>query len=708
MLWFFTPYSYDKKLFEAYDAYMQLIASPDDWVCIMDGDMAFLMSDFGGQIQEYIDKYPRAGMFISYASRSPYGYQIAPGVDASSDSIKYIYENTLRLREQNGLNVIEQKKHACAPILVIKKATWNKYRQQISDQASCSNIQAVDTAISVILTRNNEKILLMEGLQVYHYYRQYSFSEKHILSDKLTVIIRTHDRPQMFKRAIDSVRCQTHKNIEIIVGVDTPGSLEYVTPYKPTKIVECQGRKRSGHDDFPANEYISQLVEQVNDGFILILDDDNYIADPEGVEKLFREIDKEICIYIIRYRYPDGRQFPNDQQFAAKKIQNGGCDWASHVFHARFKNVSKSKPLYNADYFWINSLVTHAKITKWIDLDLVHTETPGLDGKTESQIADMNDPKRTHDVVYVLGTGSKWDNNELRFSMRSFVKYFDNLRRFIIVGERPGWLQNVTHIPYPDKPDINKDARMALKIKAACYDARVSNNFIFCTDDTVLLAPVTAKDLTGWHDGPILYDAVKDKNEHRGTSDSNPAHSGWYENVYRTGRELKARNLPELNYDRAHSPQPINKKEFIEVIETFDIRKNNYTISNIYNNSTKLFKGRKAKNAKVYRPMKTAEIDMLTAGKECLNYNDSSMDGEIKEWLLSQFSDCSVYETFITSDNRREAAERWFANGCNYAEGVELFRHFAARNKALMRFFEVKTGDRAEKKLKSTLQLWLR
>jgi len=708
MIWFFTPYSFDKKLFEAYDAYMQLITDPNDWGCLMDGDMAFLLADFGHEIQEYIDKYPDTGMFISYASRSPYGHQIAPGVNADSDSIKTIFENTLRLRETDHLKVVEQKKLNCAPILIIKKATWDKYRNEIAQRANSANIQAVDSAISNTLTKNGEKTLLMAGMQVYHYYRQYNFSEKHILSDKLTVVIRTHDRPEMFKRAIESVRKQTHKNIDIVVGVDTPASLEYAKAYNPTRIVQCTHRARSGHTDFPANEYISKLIADINDGYILVLDDDNYISDPEGVEKLFKQIDKEICIYIIRYRYPDGRLFPNDRQFRSKIIENGGVDWASCIFHARFKAVSQSKPLYNADFYFINSLVSYCKVTKFIDLALVHTETPGNDGKTELEMIPANDPTRTHDVVYVLGTGSSWGNNEIRFSIRSFVKYFENLRNIVIVGECPVWLKGVVHIPCPDKTGINKDARMALKILAACKDYRVSENFIFCTDDTLLLQPTKDADFCGWHDGPILYDSVKDKNEHRGTTDSSPAHSEWYANVYRTGEELKRRNLPDNNYDRAHAPQPINKKEFTEILSTWKIFETNYTISNIYNNSSKIFKGCKAQNAKVYKPTPEDEIIFLTSGKWCLNYNDSAMDEQLKQWLYKIFPEASKYEIFVTEISRRATVEKWYQNGCNYAEGVAIFKNFAPKNRLLIKYFDSRQNEKSEIKLKHTLQLWLR
>ncbi|MFZ4705445.1 MAG: glycosyltransferase [Bacteroidales bacterium] len=708
MIWFFTPYSFNKKLFQAYDDYMNLVQDPTHWCCICDGDAAFLLADFGNQVQDYIDKYPDTGMFVCYASRSPYGHQMAPGIDPESDSIKYIFDNTLRMYEQDHLRVIEMHQRVAAPILVIKKAKWNKYRDQIAAHAVSANIQAVDTAISDILKKNGEKILLMAGIQVYHYFRQYSRSEKHILSDKLTVVIRTHSRPKMFERCLTSVLNQTHKHIDIVVGVDNEESYNYAIE-APVKVIRVTPRERTSQKDFPANEYISALIADITDGYILILDDDAYLDDPMGVEKLFREIDKEWCLYILRYHYPDGRLFPNDMQFKNRIIQEGGIDWGSFVFHARFARIVKSLPLYNADYYFIRDLNSHVKTTKWINLPLVHTDTPGMNGLTESEMNSPEMLKRTHDVVYILGNGSSWANNEIRVSVRSFVKYFENLRNIVIVGECPVFMDGVIHIPYADHMGVNKDCRMMMKIRAACMDNRVSDNFILCTDDTLLLTPLKSDDFKGWHDGAITYES--DEHIMQRGDQSNALPSEWFKWVRNTGWELRTRNLPDNNYDRAHCPQPVNKYEFRDILSKWDMSVKKYTISNIYNNSSKLFTGENiaGKTLKVYHPATLEQLSEMTADKLCMNYNDNALDNNLKTWLHVRFPEATKYERFITDPDRRKTVEEWFKNGCNYDDGVKIFNYFAPKNRQLKIFLErKKESERAENKLKNTLSLWLR
>ena len=56
------------------------------------------------------------------------------------------------------------------------------------------------------------------------------------------------------------------------------------------------------------------------------------------------------------------------------------------------------------------------------------------------------------DIVYILGTGSKHDNIELRMSLRSICKYGQNIGRVIVAGDPVDWLSDdVVKIKIPVK-----------------------------------------------------------------------------------------------------------------------------------------------------------------------------------------------------------------------------------------------------------------
>lgn len=171
MLFFFTPYSFEKKLFSAIDTYMQLLPNNQDWAVLMDGDTAFLRSDFGHQIQRYIDKFPDTGLFTCYASRCHYSIQTRRGTNINSDSIIYHRQQAeIVFRSLDG-HVKEIDRRIAGHLMVIKKETWLLIREEVKRNTIHKEILGVDTKISCSILRRGLKIRLMRGLYIFHYLR---------------------------------------------------------------------------------------------------------------------------------------------------------------------------------------------------------------------------------------------------------------------------------------------------------------------------------------------------------------------------------------------------------------------------------------------------------------------------------------------------------------------------------------------------------
>jgi len=172
MLYFFTPYSFDKKLFEAWDDYMNLIKEPSDWVCMMDGDVLFLISDFGHQMQTYIDKYPDAGLFTCYASRTSRPQLKWKGADMTNPSLIYHRTKAEQLYAAYHGQVEELGDlNALGYLMLIRKSTWLLIREQVKEWTADKDILGVDTRISKAIRKANFKSYLMRGMYVLHYYR---------------------------------------------------------------------------------------------------------------------------------------------------------------------------------------------------------------------------------------------------------------------------------------------------------------------------------------------------------------------------------------------------------------------------------------------------------------------------------------------------------------------------------------------------------
>ena len=55
------------------------------------------------------------------------------------------------------------------------------------------------------------------------------------------------------------------------------------------------------------------------------------------------------------------------------------------------------------------------------------------------------------DIVYIIGKGSKWNNQELKYSLRSIAKYGINIGKVFIVGYKPNFVSDeVIYIPCDD------------------------------------------------------------------------------------------------------------------------------------------------------------------------------------------------------------------------------------------------------------------
>lgn len=171
MLYFSTPYTFNQKLLDAYDHEFMRLPKPDDWLAVMDGDVAFLRSDFGLQIQEYIKKYPETGMFTCYASRSHYAYMIPKDGNDKSTDILFHKKVADEHADKLHLQVKPITQNVTGHLMVISKKTWIKIRASVFDRAKNERIEAIDTAITKGIFKIKMPINLMRGIYVFHYCR---------------------------------------------------------------------------------------------------------------------------------------------------------------------------------------------------------------------------------------------------------------------------------------------------------------------------------------------------------------------------------------------------------------------------------------------------------------------------------------------------------------------------------------------------------
>ncbi len=384
MIYFFTPYSFEKKLFRAYDDYMNLVPYDNDWACFLDGDTFFFENNFGHQIQEYIDKYPDTGMFTCYSSRSAYSYMVPKGINQESDSITYHRNHSHEIYEKTHLQVKEINSHISGHLMCIKKSTWSLIRPQLLKVCDGANLLGVDTQITNQLLGHGIKIRLMRGIYLFHYYRfvEGKKFKAHLMDQTINVLIRTSNREDLFKRCIDSVRGQTFKDVNILVSADDDNTAQYVRKYgiEPVMVKKIA---RTAAQTAPWNGYLNSLLAQVKGGWIHILDDDDYLNGPSVYQQLIERLADDNTIYFMKMIWPTGRVIPSKDNFSTKRIVKKDIGMPCFIWHAKHKHKVSFPLIKQGDYHFISRLTQVVKKQQWLDMILTQIGNTGLNGRPQ-------------------------------------------------------------------------------------------------------------------------------------------------------------------------------------------------------------------------------------------------------------------------------------------------------------------------------------
>jgi len=240
------------------------------------------------------------------------------------------------------------------------------------------------------------------------------------------------------------------------------------------------------------------------------------------------------------------------------------------------------------------------------------------------------------DVVYPLGRGSKWSDNELRYSLRSLEKNFPDLGEVYVVGCRPAWLANTVHIPADDPLRTNKDGNIINKVLRACRRHELSEEFVFASDDQILLSRVSFQDVKPFY----VSDLAKVRESWWGKG-------RWKRRMKRTYELLASRQRSTYHYD-SHVLVPFNKYKFVWVMTGCNFEEGiGYTINTVYFNSLGLnehhpIDGRKATFERACRDV--GRIRARLEGKTYLGYNNAGLTPELKQVIKELFPHKSRFE----------------------------------------------------------------
>ena len=237
------------------------------------------------------------------------------------------------------------------------------------------------------------------------------------------------------------------------------------------------------------------------------------------------------------------------------------------------------------------------------------------------------------DVVYILGSGSKWGNNELRYSLRSLERHFKHGKVFI-VGERPDWLQNIIHIKVEDSfANVHggKYKNVMRKTIAACQDERVSESFVLMNDDFFFLQDTET--IPPYTLGTLQEQIDKYRSNNRNQ----------YGNaLLRTKRLLETYGIKDAPSYAVHYPIVYDKQKFLQMTEEINWLEKPCSWRTLYGNLFSIGsverKDPKANNEEDLEEFFNIELDFISIS------DGVAQLPVFQKWLQERFPEPSMYE----------------------------------------------------------------
>lgn len=176
-IYYNIPYKSDKNLGKAYNEFMELLPKDTDYACFVDADTIFTTPNYGTVIEEVLHRYPNVRCFTALTNRVSCKWQVHSGVDPKNNDMEYHRIFGKGLQEIYGTKCEDvsdkPSNEAMSGLLIlIRKDLWRrigKFKE--------SGMLGIDNDLHWKIQKNREKIYLMKGIYLYHWYRYPNFRD---------------------------------------------------------------------------------------------------------------------------------------------------------------------------------------------------------------------------------------------------------------------------------------------------------------------------------------------------------------------------------------------------------------------------------------------------------------------------------------------------------------------------------------------------
>lgn len=166
MIHYGTPYSLEKRFGHAANQFMRMLPEPRDFGCLVDADAVFTTHFYGTLIQQVVDENSTCRLFYALTNRIGCPWQRDETI--CGDDMRFHREYGRRLAEMHGSAVREvqgEQVPGSGFLILVRKDLW----QEVPFQEQ--GMLGVDWDFFRRVAQRGERILQMQGLYLYHWYR---------------------------------------------------------------------------------------------------------------------------------------------------------------------------------------------------------------------------------------------------------------------------------------------------------------------------------------------------------------------------------------------------------------------------------------------------------------------------------------------------------------------------------------------------------
>jgi hypothetical protein len=191
----------------------------------------------------------------------------------------------------------------------------------------------------------------------------------------INILIRTSYRPEYFEKCINSILNQHYKYYRIIICYDKENSIEYLHKYLDNPYIyyyHVEQKLRENPEIYKFNLYCNSLLDKVDDGYIMFMDDDDCYTHNYALNIISDNIKSHEDLLVWKLLRTDKLIYPND----VNNIKLGEISTVNFCFHSKYKNKSMWSDKQYSDYNFYSNLVSNKDINfniKFVDYILTQT-----------------------------------------------------------------------------------------------------------------------------------------------------------------------------------------------------------------------------------------------------------------------------------------------------------------------------------------------